>query len=431
MNPEFQRQLWLQFSPTRLVLMPVLLTLCFGVAFLSAHAHPLAAVVAVAAALFVLLTCGMGTLAVGHSVADEFVDHTWDQQRMSAMTPWAMAWGKLVGAASYGWYGGALCLAVALPCALLTPVLAPLQVLQWTLLGALAAVFMQASVLAVNLQMPTLGGRLNKHGGALAALAVALWLVSALAALFGQGPLRWWGWVFSPLGFGLGSAVLFAFCALVAAWRSMAEQLAVRQAGWGWPALALVLALYLAGLLPPTWPTPLATTGLGVCMAMTYLALLTEPQTRPLWHRVLNRMAQGRWRTVWQETPRWVSTLVLAVPFALGSAGPATWTPWQADVPAVLVLLLARDGLLALFFAFSPHRRRQVLGFVVLMGLLYGLLPWLLTAMAAPGLRGAVLPLAAPATLSLVYALVQLGVAGALLRWRWRQTASLAPGQRD
>ena len=35
MNPEFRRQLWLGFSPTRLVLLPLLLLACFAAAWLT------------------------------------------------------------------------------------------------------------------------------------------------------------------------------------------------------------------------------------------------------------------------------------------------------------------------------------------------------------------------------------------------------------
>ena len=119
MNPEFRRQLWLQFSATRLIVLPLLVLACFAAAGLSQPNDLPQTLALVGAALFGLLVWGMGTLAAGASVIDEITEHTWDQQRMSALQPWAMTWGKLAGATSYGWYGGLICLLVAVPGALL------------------------------------------------------------------------------------------------------------------------------------------------------------------------------------------------------------------------------------------------------------------------------------------------------------------------
>ena len=95
MNPEFRRQLWLQFSVTRLALLPLLLAGVFTAVYLSTQAAPAEPLAAVAMVLFGVLVMGMGTFAAGSSVMDEIADRTWDQQRMSATQPWAMTWGKL------------------------------------------------------------------------------------------------------------------------------------------------------------------------------------------------------------------------------------------------------------------------------------------------------------------------------------------------
>ena len=114
MNPEFRRQLWLGFSTTRMVVLPLLLLAFFAAAYATPGNRAATALAMTGSVLFAVLVWGMGTFAVGASVIDEVTDRTWDQQRMSAMQPWAMTWGKLGGATAYGWYGGALCLLVAM-----------------------------------------------------------------------------------------------------------------------------------------------------------------------------------------------------------------------------------------------------------------------------------------------------------------------------
>ena len=86
MNPEFRRQLWLGFSPTRLVVLPLLLLACFAAAYLTvnvtATARAASTLAVTGAALFAVLVWGMGTFAAGASVTDEVTDRTWDQQRL-------------------------------------------------------------------------------------------------------------------------------------------------------------------------------------------------------------------------------------------------------------------------------------------------------------------------------------------------------------
>lgn len=429
MNPEFRRQLWLQFSPARLILLPALLAACFVAVTLSTKAPAAPALAFTATALFGLLVWGMGTLAAGASVTDEILEHTWDQQRMSAMQPWAMTWGKLAGATAYGWYGGAWCLLVGVPSALVGE--PPARVLQLTVGGLLGGLLLPALLIAVNLQLARVGGRLARSGAMAALLLTLLWGVGPLLGLLRDEQVLWWGQAFERMNFALASLALFAALALVAAWRSMAEMLAVRQLPWGWPALALITAAYLAGLATEQRLAVLGVSGLASCAAFTYFALLTEPQPRPLWQRVATRLAGGQWRAALQQLPRWPTTLALAIPFAA-----LAWQmpPLEADASPLfgehlgmhaltVVLLMARDCALALFLAFSPTGRRPVLGWWVLMVVLYGLLPWLLHGLHSDIVSGLAQPLLASGGWSVACAALHLAMALGLLGWRWRATA--------
>ena len=432
MNPEFRRQLWLQFSPTRLVVLPMLLAACFAAVGVSGIDQMASALAFTGATLFCLLVWGMGTLASGASVLDEITERTWDQQRMSAMQPWAMAWGKLAGASAYGWYGGAFCLLVAVPMGL--AIEPPGLVLRLTLAGALVGLLLQALVIAMNLQLAKVGGRMARRGGLGILLFLLLW---GLGPLFGmaKGPdVMWWGQAFNRLNFSLVSLALFVVCALVAAWRSMAEVLAVRHLPWGWPALALVLTIYLAGFAPEQHLAVFGLTGLASCTVLTYVALLAEPQLRPLWQRVATRLDSSQWHAALQQLPRWPTTLALALPFAIlvaltlpeeMSSPSSSWTSgehlsWHA---LAVVMLLTRDCALALFLAFSPTGRRPVLGWWVLMLALYGLLPWLLHSLHSDTVLGLAQPLLAAGTSSVIFAALHMALALGLLRWRWRATA--------
>lgn len=429
MNPEFRRQLWLQFSATRLATLPLLLAAIFAAVYLTVPAAPAVALASVAAVLFALLVMGMGTFAAGGSIMDEIADHTWDQQRMSAMQPWAMTWGKLAGASAYGWYGGALCLLVAWPSALVREPLA--LVCKATLAAVLAGVSLQALLVAINLQLLKNATRVPRRGGLAALLLILLWGSGMVMSTVSGGQILWWGRGFERLDFALLSLAVFAAAALVGAWRSMAEVLAVRQLPWGWPALALAATAYISGFVWTPRTPVVGVVGLATSAVLTYFALLTEPQHRPQWQRVLNRAQGGHWRGALQQLPRWPTTLVLVLPFALLTT--ATFRPLFAEPqaltsavllqPLAFALLMGRDCALALCFAFAPNARRAGLSFAVLMLVLYMLLPWLLQATGGDVLVGLALPLLAGNGLSLAIAAVHLAVALGVLHWRWRTTA--------
>ena len=425
MNPEFRRQLWLQFSTTRLILLPLLLAACFAAAYLSATSEPAKPMVPTAMFLFAALVFGMGTLATGASVMDEISDRTWDQQRMSAMKPWAMTWGKLAGASAYAWYGGALCLLVAVPGALTRE--APAYVGKAALAAIFAGVMLHAFLIAINLQMLKAGSRVTRRGGAwVLFLLLILGSFVVTTTLRGES-IRWWNQTFARQDFALASLALFAVCALVAAWRSMAEALAVRQLPWGWPLLALVATAYISGF---AWGQPSAVVGvvgLSVCAVLTYFALLTEPQQQPLWQRVLNRAHDRQWRALLLQLPRWPTSLLLVFPFAgicalalnPETSGPGYLSNAVLVQPIAFAFLVARDCALALVLAFWPQSRKPVVSFAVLMLVLYALLPWLLRAIGGPVLAALVLPLIGSSAVSVGIAAIHLGLAVWLLRWRW------------
>jgi hypothetical protein len=437
MNPEFRRQLWLGFSTTRLVVLPLLLWACFAAAYVTSGNRAATVLAITGAVLFAVLVWGMGTFAAGASVNDEVTDRTWDQQRMSAMQPWAMTWGKLGGASAYAWYGGALCLMVAVPAGVMGGY--GLQALQMALSGVLFGLFLQALLMAVNLQLLKSRAPIARRGGVWLVVALLFWGVTPLLGMSRVTTLTWWGQPFNNVSFVLASMALFAACALVAAWRSMAEVLAVRQMPWGWPALALLITVYVSGFMPSHRLAVFGAVGVATCSTLTYLAILTEPQLRPQWQRVINRLVGGQWRAALLQVPRWPFTLLLAVPFALLTAlalqqpGALPWPAvdgikllsgtYPAIYAATFVLLTVRDCALLLFFAFAVNNRRAVPSFLLLMVVLYGLLPWLVSAANSAFLLGMVQPLLATRSVSVIAAAAHAALALALLRWRWRSTA--------
>ena len=118
MNPEFRRNMWLEFSLHRLIATPVVITLLLALVAAASNKDWLANLSGVSAWGFGLAVLLWGTQLVAASVSAEARERTWDTQRMSAIGPWAMTWGKLLGAPAFAWYVGLILLPVFVVCGL-------------------------------------------------------------------------------------------------------------------------------------------------------------------------------------------------------------------------------------------------------------------------------------------------------------------------
>lgn len=434
MNPEFRRQLWLQFSTTRLVLMPALIVLGSLAVALSAGQEQIGESLFVAAQVaFLVVVYGMGTNAAGASIQDEIQERTWDQQRMSAMRPWAMTWGKLLGATSYAWYGGALCLLVLLPAATLVEQEHLAVTVGCALLGG---VLLHAMVLVANLQLAKNSGRMAQRGAIWVVLVMALWGVGFSIDLSRSNTVSWWAHDYEPWSFLFSSLLFFAICALVAAWRLMAESLAVGQLPWGWPILILTMTVYFGGFMA----VPLSLVGLGLASVLTYASQLSQPQTRASWQRLLAQAEVAHWRSVLMQLPPWLISLILLQCFAViamfqmsGVISSETSVlfggkPADAYSPLVIALLGIRDCCLLLFFSFNPRARRPLGAFMITLLMLYVLLPWLFSAMDIDLLTALVSPLYGTSSIRAGFAALHALAAFLLLKWQWTRTRPATVG---
>ncbi len=442
-NPEFKRQLWLEWSLNKLILMPVLLALAFFTATVVFGSETAATLEKAALFGFFGLTLVWGTRNAQASVLDELREKTWDQQRMSALRPWTMTWGKLFGATSYAWFGGLICLAVYVFSAM---VLGHSQAIVWAIVSILAVISAHAIAIAANLRMGQQDTPLLNHrGGAVPLGLFSVYLVlSPLSVLLMGGraehQLVWWGLSFSQSGFALMTSILLAVCSVVAAWRVMSESLSARTLPWAWPSLAIVLAIYIAGItikpmmgLDKTTPVhALCFIGCGVAVTMSYIAALSESNRLALWQSIRSRAQLGNIRGALRLLPLWPTSLGVALAFAIVMLIYSVISgeidhKYTAVVLAYLLMAL-RDIALLIFFQWRPSVRKPLGAFIVTMFVLYGLLPILLNAV---GVKGFALPWKGygevEGWLSVAFAALQAAAACALTLWQARQTQQASP----
>ncbi len=431
MNAEFRRNLWLELSTHRLVALPVALALVLALVH-AASDDPWDSAASTAAWIAGGFLGVWGVRSAAESVGDEMRARTWDAQRMSALGPWQMTWGKLFGSTAFAWYGGLICLLALLATA---PASWQHSAVKIAALIVAASVLAQAAAGLAGLAAARKG---HSRGG-----SVGLWFLVLLVVLAGpavglgsalQSGAHWWGGTYDPLSFSLASAACFAAWAVFGFYRAMCTELQVRTMPWAYAAFNVFLTAYVAGF----WQVSdvglsggrdvLLVCGLIVAATLTYVQLFSEPTGVIVFRRIQVRFDRGEWRRALEESPCWpVSFALAAVASALIAVLlDARWAAGHplhgfalAAIPAFF--LLARDAGMFLVFAFARRPRRVEAVALFYMVLLYGIVPGLLHAADLKGLAELVLPpvLTAPGKATVVAA-AQALIAAGLVVWRWR-----------
>ncbi|HKY19471.1 MAG TPA: hypothetical protein VJL82_11100 [Rhizomicrobium sp.] len=249
MNPELQRNLWLEATPFRLALIAGLLMLVF----LATSVAPMGLATRSGAArtLYWFFAVLWGTRSAALSVVAEIRERTWDGQKLSAIAPWQMVWGKLFGATAANWFGALLCLPFVLLPVWQNQGLA--ATLTYGIILLSLGVFAQAIALLSSLVL------IRRNTGNWR-LDIFLCQVAGICAAFayytlwergGSQTLNWWGHAFNLSSFHLVSLLVFLAWALVGCWRAMRAELRVANGPYVWLAYLAYLSFYNAGFQLP------------------------------------------------------------------------------------------------------------------------------------------------------------------------------------
>ena len=426
MNPELQRNLWLEATPVRLALIAGLLLLVFTATSVSPIG--LAAPSGVALALYWFFAVLWGTRNAALSVVAEIRERTWDGQKLSAIGPFEMMWGKLFGATAANWFGALLCLPLALAPA-------------WRDEGAGAAitygvillalgVFAQALALLSSLvlirrntgnwRLDTFLCQVAGVGGAFA--YYSLWNSIAALARNGSSTLVWWGHDFDLNTFHLASLLLFLGWALVGCWRTMRAELRLANGPWVWLAYLAYAAIYSAGFaggvsnrLPEGFHLPAIPLALAALtlLSSTYSMVFLEPKDPVRLRWLGEQIRAGQWMRAFVALDCWM--LSYAATLCVGLVLAALWTgsPFALTVLAMLGFLTRDVAIFVLMRAFAGNKGDFAA--LALLAALYLPLPLVLRGVGLSGLQFLLVPTAGgTAALGLVVAWAQ-GIGAAWL----------------
>lgn len=392
MNPEFQRQLWLNWRPSLIAWSLGLGALALAVPMATASAsNRLHFVALTAIGLMWVASAFYGSMLAARSLSEEANQNTWDWQRLSALSPWQMAWGKLLGATAPAWL---YTLWFALVANFLSATLDQLGLGTIGLHSMLLAILWGLGLQAWAMTSVLLGwGGQDKSASKRRFAYLPLLLIFMLpgpmlsklaSAIFNKtgNPVLWWGLDIGSKGVAYVFGAVLLGLGLLALWRQLCTRLDVRTLPWAWPLGLCVAGFAVGGLFSASPIAAFAWTGFFALAGSVYVALQGMDEGLRKWRQVQWNVSQNRWRQALEALPLWpVSWLLAALACGLWLLWPQqeiSDLPVTAQITAMFTLQLLRDAAILTGFSLLTGRLKSPMAaFVVTMLVLNALLPLL------------------------------------------------------
>jgi hypothetical protein len=394
-NPEFERNVWLEMTPRRLLLMVVVLGLIFFAASLVGSSWTPSET---ASWLYYLIVVVWGSRSAALSVVGEIRDRTWDGQRLSALDASTMTWGKLFGATIYNWFGGAICLGLVLV-SVVTHVgaaTAVLELIYYVGIGVIAqAAALLASLVATGRRQGHSRFEIFVYQTAGIAAALAVWWIwseadpvaSLLTGKQAVDTVIWWGSAIDARVFMLTSVAIFAGWTLVGCYREMRLELKMRNGPLVWLGFLVFMGVYVAGF--DAWLSnglkdwdPVALRLLLAAIAfggLTYVMVLLEPKDPVHYRWMMGRLSQGHVLSALSGMQAWMMSYAAAFAMAAALSLWLLHEPSAAVVGQPLVLaemgFITRDVALFVLMQTLPGKRRGDYAALAILLVLYVLAP--------------------------------------------------------
>jgi hypothetical protein len=460
-NPEFRRNVWVQFTWTRLLAAP-LLTVIVCYAFLLINNHDYRLLQKIAEFVGGSVIVGLwGTRRAADSLAEEVSGGTWESQRMSGLGAWQMTWGKLIGSASFVWYCATIGFLVVLWASNRIEATGgigrpPLQVAFDFFVGGLVAQAAAFSIALLLLRKAAQYRRLTITLAQTCGFLVYFLFVRGdysqqLSARFRTSGLPSNEALWSSGGHELDFARALAIGAtclwsIIAAYRLMRSELQYRSLPWVWT-LFLVFIL-VVGSVASTAENAYGWLALPflVFVLLTYLSFFADNRDPVRYRWALLALRDRKWFEAIGAIPWWVISYIFAALAALAIAWSlaevARFEATRELTPALQMFMMAiehpsaslalvmlfmlRDLLVLLWLSCSPWRSKADVAGIIYLALVY----WPLAAILWISGLAHLLPVVAPiATGSVGTDFVPIGIELAfalfLFYARWREITKL------
>lgn len=393
-NPEFQRNFWLELTAHRLIAVPLICALFLFLALALQDWTLNKETGAGALWLFVLFSGVFGTKKASAAIFDEVLGHTWDWQRMSGLNPWAMTWGKLFGKTLLYWYLGLFALVVAFIGFYQDQ--ADIIWWYWYLLALLGVLFSQALGFFFNFIHIRRRAQESPERMSSSLYLLVLFGVFGLFIFLSdikQGQVSWFAWQFNTLVFAILSILCFWLWTLVGAYRLMRRELNHSAHPWVWLGFLAFCALYIVGFIHQSRTDSLLIVFL-TWQSLTLLSIFLDTKDPVALRGLFASLRKGDLAKALQLIPAWLSamlltSLALLLLMLLPERIPdLSWLLMGmhpdfsiASLALLFWLFLVRDCALILSLGLSGEAQRAEATALVYLLLLYLVMPALLKSL--------------------------------------------------
>lgn len=403
MNPELLRNMWVELTERRVTLMVVIVA-CILLVAISPGDWSSAAFTA--ELVFYAVVVVWGTRCAAQSVVEEIGNKTWDGQRLSAIRPWTMVWGKLLGSTMLAWIGGAMCFAVVLYATYRAGGGGTVvnQALYFLTIGIIAqAAALLASLVAVRRRMSH--SRFDVFIYQLAGLVAAgivwrVWQTADPSSVFRRitggidafavSEVWWWGGSYDPGTFYVASLVAFVFWTLLGNYRVMRRELQVQNGPAVWLIFLLFLAAYAGGF--DFWRGYIRESGFTIglravqagmaIMLVTYAMALLEPKEIVAYRWLIERFRTGQIGALLSRFPAWGYAYLALIGLGVTAIFCLPWSiAERANIYGGPMIVLAALGFVlrdcAVFMAMGLGQvgKRSDIAALAILALLYAFIP--------------------------------------------------------
>lgn len=409
MNPEFQRNVWLELTPGRLIVMVAVLALAFFAAAVSGGWFTPAGIARWGYYIIVVI---WGTRNAARAVIGEIRDRTWDGQRLSSLPAGTMIWGKLFGPTIFNWFGGAICLAVVMAevIAKSGAVVAALQLTYYVGIGIISqAAALLASLIAVGRHQARTQFEIFLYQGAGIIAAIAVWAITdptgtGIGGLLRPPTIVWWGQSLPSQPFLLISLAVFAGWTLIGCYRRMRLELKMRNGPVVWLAFLVFIGAYAAGfdawLSSNPWLSQVDAVARRLFLAgstyvvLGYIMAILEAKDRVRYRWLGSEFAKLHLGRALATLQGWMmSYFAAALVFAalmvrLGLAG----LPQEQAMVAAMLGFFTRDMAVIVLINMLWRRRGGDFAAIAVLVLMHALIPSILTGMDFAGAQALFTP---------------------------------------
>lgn len=362
-NPEFAKNIWLEFSWQRLLVMPFAIAMICVLIFVSESDNEdymqevMEAIHTFSLVGFVGVCALWGMKNAGDSITDEYNEKTWDWQKMSITGPWKLTWGKLLGSTVYNWYGGLLCMGLFFATVSYTNY--PQRELIMGFVYIVAALLAQGLIILFALQVIRKADGRAKVKSATMFVAIGFiffggagFIASLAEALHyrqTQEYVTWFGLIFTSTAFYLFTGITYLVWVIAGIYRAMRAELQFADKPVWWLAFLVFNLVFAFGVLV-SMPDLNNVTAICICLGvgfvyylgLSYLLALSEPKDIVNFRLLVSCFKAGNYKKLSENLPLWMVTLPIT--FLVGIAAVIVTIVAGADLNSLYRDFEIREG---------------------------------------------------------------------------------------